>query len=251
MPFKALGGVYGSWFGVILIVLVLIAQFYVAIWPLGAQPETAGEIAESFFGEFLLLCARLICLGPDPATFHPSCLPRRPCHDHLLHHRIRMEANSPSESTRDRLGLRPQELVDRRGDEGLPGREGECTSTCQDLQDAVHELNVFLRIFCTIIVRGGARRAVGCRHPASHVYYTLNGCYPPPFPHDAFCFTTLYIPNLVMEIPHYHALPPFVAIAILPFRWPICGEYRTHFPTVVSTMDRRVSLCPEKSKNHR
>ena len=29
LPFKALGGEYGSWFGVILIVLVLIAQFYV------------------------------------------------------------------------------------------------------------------------------------------------------------------------------------------------------------------------------
>jgi len=29
LPFQALGGVYGSWFGVILIVLVLIAQFYI------------------------------------------------------------------------------------------------------------------------------------------------------------------------------------------------------------------------------
>lgn len=29
LPFQALGGVYGSWFGLILIILVLIAQFYV------------------------------------------------------------------------------------------------------------------------------------------------------------------------------------------------------------------------------
>ena len=29
LPFRALGGVYGSWFGVILLCLVLIAQFYV------------------------------------------------------------------------------------------------------------------------------------------------------------------------------------------------------------------------------
>lgn len=29
LPFKALGGVWGSWLGVVLIVLVLIAQFYV------------------------------------------------------------------------------------------------------------------------------------------------------------------------------------------------------------------------------
>jgi len=29
LPFRALGGVYGSWFGVVLVSLVLIAQFYV------------------------------------------------------------------------------------------------------------------------------------------------------------------------------------------------------------------------------
>lgn len=29
LPFRAMGGVYGSWFGVILLTLVLIAQFYV------------------------------------------------------------------------------------------------------------------------------------------------------------------------------------------------------------------------------
>lgn len=29
LPFKAAGGVYGSWFGVILLCLVLVAQFYV------------------------------------------------------------------------------------------------------------------------------------------------------------------------------------------------------------------------------
>ncbi|PNS15306.1 Cationic amino acid transporter 1 [Sphaceloma murrayae] len=37
LPFRALFGVYGSWFGLILIVLVLIAQFYVAIKPLDAE----------------------------------------------------------------------------------------------------------------------------------------------------------------------------------------------------------------------
>jgi amino acid permease len=29
LPFKAMGGVYGSWFGVILLSLVLVAQFYI------------------------------------------------------------------------------------------------------------------------------------------------------------------------------------------------------------------------------
>ena len=32
LPFKALFGVYGSWFGVVLIGLVLLAQFYIAVW---------------------------------------------------------------------------------------------------------------------------------------------------------------------------------------------------------------------------
>ncbi|KAJ2916158.1 hypothetical protein MD484_g4244, partial [Candolleomyces efflorescens] len=53
LPFKALGGVYGSWFGIILIVLVLIAQFYVAIWPIGGMAETAGEVIEGFFLVYL------------------------------------------------------------------------------------------------------------------------------------------------------------------------------------------------------
>jgi amino acid transporter len=52
LPFKALGGVYGSWFGVILIVVVLIAQFYVALWPIGGMPEDSGEVATNFFCEY-------------------------------------------------------------------------------------------------------------------------------------------------------------------------------------------------------
>lgn len=46
IPFQAIGGVYGSWLGLILIVLVLIAQFYVAIEPLDV---------ESFFASYLAL----------------------------------------------------------------------------------------------------------------------------------------------------------------------------------------------------
>lgn len=54
LPYKALGGVYGSWFGVILIGLVLIAQFYVAIWPIGYSPNRKGtEIARGFFNAYL------------------------------------------------------------------------------------------------------------------------------------------------------------------------------------------------------
>ncbi|KAI5474978.1 hypothetical protein MNV49_002131 [Pseudohyphozyma bogoriensis] len=52
LPFRAMGGVYGSWFGVILIVLVLIAQFYIAIFPLGGT-ENSAEAATSFFKSYL------------------------------------------------------------------------------------------------------------------------------------------------------------------------------------------------------
>ena len=49
LPFRALGGVYGSWFGVILIILVLIAQFYVALWPIGGMDPDPKIVAEDFF----------------------------------------------------------------------------------------------------------------------------------------------------------------------------------------------------------
>ncbi|KAF1974070.1 amino-acid permease inda1 [Bimuria novae-zelandiae CBS 107.79] len=47
IPFKALGGVYGSWLGIFLISIVLVAQFYVSISPLGTKVGTAYDF---FFG---------------------------------------------------------------------------------------------------------------------------------------------------------------------------------------------------------
>ncbi|KAL7413890.1 amino-acid permease inda1 [Mrakia frigida] len=55
LPFKALGGVYGSWFGVILIVLVIVAQFYIALWPIGGMDPDGMAVAEGFFKTFLAL----------------------------------------------------------------------------------------------------------------------------------------------------------------------------------------------------
>jgi amino acid transporter len=54
LPYRAFGGVYGSWLGSILIVLVVIAQFYTSIWPIGEQPHGA-EAASIFFQTFLSL----------------------------------------------------------------------------------------------------------------------------------------------------------------------------------------------------
>lgn len=48
LPFKAPLGVYGSWFGGLFNVLILIAQFYVAVWPIGESPN-----ANSFFLAYL------------------------------------------------------------------------------------------------------------------------------------------------------------------------------------------------------
>ncbi|KJA14768.1 hypothetical protein HYPSUDRAFT_208447 [Hypholoma sublateritium FD-334 SS-4] len=53
LPFQALGGVYGSWFGVILVILVLIAQFYVAIWPIGGMDPDPKVVAQNFFETYL------------------------------------------------------------------------------------------------------------------------------------------------------------------------------------------------------
>ncbi|POR37109.1 Amino-acid permease inda1 [Tolypocladium paradoxum] len=51
IPFKAAFGVYGSWFGLILCVLVLIAQFYTAIAAPPGQPGLG--TAENFFKQYL------------------------------------------------------------------------------------------------------------------------------------------------------------------------------------------------------
>ncbi|KAF2134180.1 amino-acid permease inda1 [Dothidotthia symphoricarpi CBS 119687] len=51
IPFKAAGGVWGSWLGIFIIVMVLIAQFYTAISPIGKNIGTA----EDFFMSYLAL----------------------------------------------------------------------------------------------------------------------------------------------------------------------------------------------------
>lgn len=48
IPFKAIFGVYGSCFGLRLIVLVLIAQFYMAVSPIGARIGTVEGFSKSY-----------------------------------------------------------------------------------------------------------------------------------------------------------------------------------------------------------
>ncbi|KAF3916876.1 hypothetical protein ABW20_dc0110311 [Dactylellina cionopaga] len=56
LPFKAGFGVWGSWIGLSLNILCLIAQFYVALFPIGGKPD-----AEAFFQSYLAAPVVLIC----------------------------------------------------------------------------------------------------------------------------------------------------------------------------------------------
>lgn len=51
LPFRAFGGMWGSVLGATLVSLIIISQFYIAIWPVhdGSEPTTPREKAELFF----------------------------------------------------------------------------------------------------------------------------------------------------------------------------------------------------------
>ncbi|ORY78861.1 amino-acid permease inda1 [Leucosporidium creatinivorum] len=55
LPFRAMGGIWGSVFGCVLVVLVLIAQFYIAVWPIGGTSSDPLEAAETFFLSYLAM----------------------------------------------------------------------------------------------------------------------------------------------------------------------------------------------------
>jgi amino acid transporter len=78
LPFRAMFGVWGSWIGFILIVLVLIAQFYVAVWPVGGADPDPSQRAIAFFREYLHTAnrsCRLISCLQSPTWLHLSSLP--------------------------------------------------------------------------------------------------------------------------------------------------------------------------------
>ena len=56
LPFKAAFGIWGSWVGLILNILCLIAQFYVALFPIGGEPN-----ANSFFQAYLAFPIIIAC----------------------------------------------------------------------------------------------------------------------------------------------------------------------------------------------
>ena len=54
IPFKAAGGVIGSWVGIGIIVIVLIAQFYTAISPIGKRVGTAEDFFKAYLAIFVV-----------------------------------------------------------------------------------------------------------------------------------------------------------------------------------------------------
>ncbi|KAL1595936.1 Amino-acid permease inda1 [Paraconiothyrium brasiliense] len=54
IPFKALGGTAGSWLGIFLIVIVLVAQFYVSVSPPGTKTGTAYDFFYGYLAFFVV-----------------------------------------------------------------------------------------------------------------------------------------------------------------------------------------------------
>jgi amino acid transporter len=55
LAFTSQPGYYGSWIGLIMNMLILIAQFWTAVWPVGYASETPNEIAQGFFEAYLAM----------------------------------------------------------------------------------------------------------------------------------------------------------------------------------------------------
>lgn len=92
LPFKAVAGVWGSWIAATLLVLVIIAQFYIGLYPIGGV-ESEGERIENFFRGYI---------HPEPGLkLTRSRLPGHARHACLLDHRVPLEENRSVESTRD------------------------------------------------------------------------------------------------------------------------------------------------------
>lgn len=54
IPFRAAAGVWGSWLGLFLNIMCLIAQFYIALFPIGGLPN-AGSFFEAYLAAPIVL----------------------------------------------------------------------------------------------------------------------------------------------------------------------------------------------------
>ncbi|KAG5420964.1 HIP1 [Candida metapsilosis] len=54
-PFRAIGGDYGAYFSVIMNILILVAQFYVALYPIGGKPLQANTFFQAYLAAPIVL----------------------------------------------------------------------------------------------------------------------------------------------------------------------------------------------------
>jgi yeast amino acid transporter len=69
LAFRSQAGLVGSWIGFILNVLVLVAQFWTAGWPIAFGEETADQRAQTFFLNFLAAPVVIACYVPYKIYF--------------------------------------------------------------------------------------------------------------------------------------------------------------------------------------
>jgi len=64
LAFRSQCGVIGSWIGFVLNILVLIAQFWTAVWPIGYAEMSSSDIAKNFFLAYLAAPVVIFCYVP-------------------------------------------------------------------------------------------------------------------------------------------------------------------------------------------
>lgn len=60
IPYRSSAGIIGSWFAGFVIILILIAQFYIAVFPIGEGGMDGQERASSFFQAYMALPAGIL-----------------------------------------------------------------------------------------------------------------------------------------------------------------------------------------------
>ena len=78
LAFRSQPGVWGSWVGFIFNCLVLIAQFWTAVWPIGYADMTPSEIAEGFFEAYLAAPVVILFVSPISKSRLPIKANRSP-----------------------------------------------------------------------------------------------------------------------------------------------------------------------------
>ncbi|KAI9690512.1 MAG: hypothetical protein M1822_009475 [Bathelium mastoideum] len=76
LPYRATLGVWGSWIGLILNFICLVAQFYVAVWPVGASPD-AGYFFQNYLAGPVILALYVgwkiyATFSKNPAIHYPG-----------------------------------------------------------------------------------------------------------------------------------------------------------------------------------